>query len=374
MKKQLSLFLALLMALTLLSGCGSKNTGDVNTDDLMQTMADYQDYREFMLRKPYIPDEVHDMDTASLVADYLSGAWDRSPQRSEDGLVKVTTYAYGFLVYTYYADGDNSDLWDGVDFYNSDALDMAKRVAAGEDRQSLPENWRGEKVYLDLPDQKLPEDALASYILRDVGTYVQTPDGVTLYYKQDVVDFWDIPAENGSLLSIQDGLCYTSGNYARADDKFFELLEGGKTKVIYDHVIDADTDAIPSFIILTLKNGVLTVHDGRDGFGRSSTLTWTKKVIAKDVAEACLISRGIGSDGVGYRTNDGEAFAVFRFLDNHDGISDDVASLGQMELDEIEKTWLEYMNNQPGGYYSNYYGNLRGFLEMYSEPKANAAT
>ena len=224
------------------------------------------------------PRETHSMEAASIVASYLAGEWEADqPLWSEDYSTRVAVQADGSLIYT---------LNEHVNFCNDSEMLFARRLAAACEPSTaknpenpsaeanstkpaplpIPSSWPGEKVYIDLPNQVLPEGTWNSSYVVGEGTYVQTQQGVTLYRQGEVVDTWEVKVEDQSFLATRAN--YRIGtNFLLADDRLLELVPGGTTEVVYDHVVDAGHNTVPFLIVLTIDDGVLAEHYYWEAYG-----------------------------------------------------------------------------------------------------------
>lgn len=264
--------------------------------------------------------KIHDMSSDSLVADYLAGTWGvGEPLYSEDLRTSVAIYADGSLSYTY--DGH-------INYYNDTAVKFVHQMTESPKGQSmmtpLPKDWQGEKVYVDLPDQKLPENAWASSATFDQGTFVQDQQSVTQYLRGKVIDHWEIAVEEKSLLAVD----YNGENYLMADDQLLRLVPGGTTEKVYDHVVDAKQYA-STLYVLTLKDGVLSQ------FRPFYNDRWEGIKIAQNVAEARY-----GANSTIFVDCDGKAYLAFSSYSYRQ--VDSVACFGQRTLDELEELWNSF--------------------------------
>ncbi len=300
--------------------------------------------------------QTHSMEAASIVASYLAGEWEADqPLWSEDYSTRVAVQADGSLIYT---------LNEHINFYNDSEMLFAKQLAtyvppmtkdpenpdAEEDSsprtRPVPPTWPGEKVYVDLPEQTLPEGTWVSSYVVGEGTFVQNQQGVTLYHQGEVVDTWEAEVKEQSFLATRAN--YRIGtNFLLADDQLLELVPGGATEVVYEHVVDAGHNAIPFISALTLNDGVLTEHYYWESHG------WKDIEIAQNVAEARF---GLGA--AIFRDDDGLAYVATPRVYYYDPEST-VVCVGDRTLDNLEGLWESF---------SCAYGihdKLSGFLAKY---------
>lgn len=347
MKKTLVLLIALILALSV-PGCGTTKTPDdasaaskpVDANPVVTPTKLDPSGEPVCPKDPESPEklspsiypteapkDIHSMKTDSLVADYLSGDWDAAhPLWSEDGTTHVMVYANGYLCYT--------DERSHLTFYNDSAKEMvsklAKRLATpGETPAPLPPNWQGEKVYVDLPEQKLPEGTFCSrYVVGD-GTYVQNQQGVTLYRQGEIIDAWEASVEKQSYLATRPN-SHLGENFLLADDQLLHLVPGGVTEVVYDHVVDARAVHDFCLVLLTLEDGILSEHV------YMANDRWLESVeLGADISEARFC------DGVIFRDNEGKAYMATPYLISYES-EVNVTCFGERTLDNLEGLWESF--------------------------------
>lgn len=352
MKKTLTLIMSMLIILSMLASCaqaeksGSDTTnsetqpsstlvirnGPIEPDDAPELPTENEAYptnTPDMSIKNKDPNPVcsspitniHDMSSDSLVADYLAGTWGvGKPLYSEDLRTSVAIYADGSLSYTY--DGH-------INYYNDTAVKFVHQMSESPKGQSmmmpLPEDWKGEKVYVDLPDQKLPENAWTSSMAFDQGTFVQDQQGVTQYLRGKVIDHWETAVKEKSFMAVNRN----GENYLMADDQLLRLIPGGTTEKVYDHVVDAKQDSL-ILHVLTLKDGALSqlrlfYNDG-----------WEEVEIAQNITEARY-----GADSIIFTDRNGKSCMMFSYYYPHRKV-DGAACFGQRTLDELEELWNSF--------------------------------
>lgn len=356
MKKRVSLFLALMIALSLLAGCGSKADTQTDTDASTPPVTSTEDdssqvsnaqpdadkldganngkESDHDSRNPYMPlteeapREVHDMDVESLVADYQSGAWDGGhPLWSEDGTTFVAISSEGYLTFNY----------NHIQVYDDDGLKMAKRIVSELDKGRhlpLPNDWQGEKVYPDLPMGQLPQvDVLGSAYVVGKGTLVQVEKKITLYQKGTDATTWKANTEERSLLMAQ--LDESGTSYVLVDNQVLRLNDDGTTEVTLENVVDAGWSAMPFLIALTIEDGALVEHyTSTDSITEPS---WTERPVLNDVTDARLmLGRTL------FTTDIGLTFAVDPLPTTCQQPNLRLTCLGRRTLDEVQTLWDEY--------------------------------
>lgn len=287
------------------------------------------------------PRETHSMEAASIVASYLAGEWEADqPLWSEDYSTRVAAQADGSLIYT---------MNEHVNFCNDSEILFARRLAVAcepptaKDPENpsaeanstkpapmpIPSSWPGEKVYIDLPNQVLPEGTWNSSYVVGEGTYVQTQQGVTLYRQGEVVDTWNAKVEERTFLVTKLN-CNLGENFLLTDDQLLRLVPGGTTEVVYDHVVDAGHNTVPFLIVLTIDDGVLAEHYYWESYG------WKDIEIASDVTEARF---GLGATI--FRDDDGLTYVATPRIYCYDPEST-VVCVGERTLDNLEGLWESF--------------------------------